>query len=442
MIYLHKMNCNRFVLVNRSFLSVLFSMLVANLSAKRVEPVVKSSTQNQVAHIASAYADSLTRSINYYRTSWRYEKSDTLANPYYFQLFSPQYVYPSAIDDAFQWGGTDYSETHQEMGQLLAQTYAAKPAYFSLHERDGHRPMPLPEQQTANPLLLKGEENHPANPKNDFSFDGEPLDITVYKPNFWTFKPNFSLQFMQTYVSSNWYKGGDSHNSLLGTFNLDANYNNKSKINFDNKLEMKLGFQSSRDDKIHKYKANSDLLRLTNKFGLKAATNWYYTLLLQSWTQFYPGYKSNDQKVYSDFMSPFESVFSIGMDYKLSKKKFNLTVTMSPLACDFIYVDRRALETSFGLRRGHHSKFDYGSNLTATYTWNIWTGIQWSGRVYYFTDYKRVQMEWENTFNLTINKYLSTKLFVYPRFDDGVSKKSDSYFQFNEWLSLGLNLSF
>ena len=43
--------------------------------------------------------------------------------------------------------------------------------------------VPLPEQQTANPLLLKGEESHPMNTKNDFSIDGGPLDITVYKPN-------------------------------------------------------------------------------------------------------------------------------------------------------------------------------------------------------------------------------------------------------------------
>jgi hypothetical protein len=69
--------------------------------------------------------------------------------------------------------------------------------------------------------------------------------------------------------------------------------------------------------------------------------------------------------------------------------------------------------------------------------------ISWSGRIYYYTNYEKVQLEWENTFNLAINKYLSTKLYLYPRFDDSVNRKEgDSYLQFNELLSFGLNMSF
>ena len=46
----------------------------------------------------------------------------------------------------------------------------------------------------------------------------------------------------------------------------------------------------------------------------------------------------------------------------------------------------------------------------------------------------------------TINKYLSSKLFVYPKIDDSSkgykSEDMDKYFMFKEWLSLGLNYSF
>lgn len=112
---------------------------------------------------------------------------------------------------------------------------------------------------------------------------------------------------------------------------------------------MKLGFQTSHNDKEHKYKTNSDLLRLTNKLGLRAVKHWYYTVMLQSWTQFYKGYKSNDPKVYSDFMSPFESLLSVGMDFQTQSKnnRFKINATLSPIALKLKYVDRKPLRESF-----------------------------------------------------------------------------------------------
>ncbi|MEE1316411.1 MAG: DUF3078 domain-containing protein, partial [Prevotella sp.] len=90
-----------------------------------------------------------------------------------------------------------------------------------------------------------------------------------------------------------------------------------------------------------------------------------------------------------------------------------------------------------------HSNFEFGSNITTTFEWNIWKDIRWNGRIYYFTDYDKAQIEWENTINLRINKYLTTKLFLYPRFDDSAVKKDGySYFQFHETLTLGVDISF
>ena len=135
--------------------------------------------------------------------------------------------------------------------------------------------------------------------------------------------------------------------------NAEANYDNKEKLTFSNKLEMRLGFQSSQSDTQHEYKTNADQIRLTNKLGLQAAKRWYYTVMLQSWTQFYPGYQANDPKVYSDFMSPFESVLSVGMDYKYKKGSFELSATLSPIAADYKYVDRLALAGDYAFLRLH-----------------------------------------------------------------------------------------
>ena len=108
------------------------------------------------------------------------------------------------------------------------------------------------------------------------------------------------------------------------------------------------------------------------------------------------------------------------------------------------FQDRLDLSTTYGLDEAHHTKWEYGSNITATLEWTLMTNVRWKSRFYYYTNYRKAQVEWENTFDLTINKYLTTQLFLYPRFDDSVKRKegSNTYFQFKEYLSLGVKLNF
>ena len=81
--------------------------------------------------------------------------------------------------------------------------------------------------------------------------------------------------------------------------------------------------------------------------------------------------------------------------------------------------------------------------MTINYTWNMFKNVSWTGRIYYYTNYEKVQVEWENTINLTINRFLTTQLFLYPRFDDGATRQEGkSYFQFYQQLSLGFKASF
>ncbi|MDY5767132.1 MAG: DUF3078 domain-containing protein [Alloprevotella sp.] len=397
-------------------------------------------------------------------SGWKYPGEDVLSNPYYATLMGSPTLYSGTLhrtlgllpaDSALQrtpmLPSSERAYSVEAMSdKMLIMVYATAP-WLVLHEeaeegtmnvenkiREGVKPeMSLTERFAGESEKRGAGALHPA-------LDDD-LDILVRKPNFWTFKTILKLQFMQNHVSDNWYKGGESNNSLLAEATVEANYNNQRKVTFDNKLEMRLGFQTSENDEKHKYKTNSDLLRLTNKIGLKAFKNWYYTATLQSWTQFYPGYKANDTHVYSDFMSPFESLLSVGMDYKFSSKngKFNINASLSPIGLKLKYVDRSALATSFGLTEGHHAKWDRGSNVTVNCNWNFMKNVSWKSRLYYFTDYSKSTIEWENTFSFTINKYLSGSLFLYPRFDDSRKRKEDeSYFQFYELLSFGLTYSF
>ena len=435
--------------------------IAAEKFRKEQEPIrISMSKTDSVALAYNYYMNKLSKSFNKYR----YTKSDTLSNPYYFYIFAQPTYYTMPMHEMI--GVLDPSPTwekHYELPSLAPEgSVTPQPLLSSINHALSQVYIETPQFITQNEDLhmsetgIRSDVNKEVKPvikltekvENDTKpladdFKNDNWDIVVYRPNFWSFKANFSFQMMQYFVSDNWYKGGESNYSWLASSVMEANYNNKQKVTFDNKLEMRLGFQSSKGDEKHKFRANSDLLRLTNKLGLKATTHWYYTLMLQSWTQFYPGYKKNDAKVYSDFMSPFESILTLGMDYKLNIKNFSLNATISPFAGNFKYVDRKALAPAFGITEGKHSKFDFGSNITVRYNWNLMKNVSWSGRIFYFTDYETTRVEWENTFNLVINKFLSTKLFIYPRFDDGVKKMDGhSYFQFHETLSVGFNYNF
>ena len=140
-------------------------------------------------------------------------------------------------------------------------------------------------------------------------------------------------------------------------------------------------------------------------------------------------------------MSPANIVLSIGMDYKLEKKKANLSVFLSPLAYNFRYVASNDVDvTAFSIDPGHHSFSEFGYKFQSNLKWTIIPSIIWESRLYCFSNYERVEAEWENTFNFVLNRYLSTKLFVHARFDDGVKPLDDhSYFQLKELLSFGIN---
>lgn len=275
--------------------------------------------------------------------------------------------------------------------------------------------------------------------------DDVPTEIMIQKPKFWTKKGDGYLQFMQNFVSDNWYKGGESNYSMVGALTLEANYDNRNKWKWDNKLEMKLGFMHTRSDSVHKFKSNEDLIRYTSKVGLEAAKNWYYTLQLLAYTQFTRGLKANDLNTYSDFMSPFNLNLGLGMDYKVATKDKRLTgtVNLSPLAVNYRYVDRLNLATSYGLDEGKHSLVDFGSQVTADVTWKINDVVSWKSRLYAFTSYKRAEIEWENTFTLRVSKYISANLFLFPRFDDSGVKDDDlGYLQFKEYSSIGFTYGF
>ena len=273
----------------------------------------------------------------------------------------------------------------------------------------------------------------------------EGVELVTRRPNFWKFSGSGSLQFTQNYFSENWYQGGENNYAFLGLLTLNANYDNKQNVQWENRLEARLGFQTTSESETRRsMKPTDNLLRLTTKLGYKAYKTLFYTMQVQAYTQLVPLYESNSDVIRTNFLSPLNLTVSVGLDYKFqtNNNNFRGNVYLAPCAYNMRYVSNIDLATKHGIEAGHHAYHNFGPSITVNAYWQILKNLSWNARMYWISNFTYTNIEWENTFNFTINKYLSAKLFVYPKFDDSSARyKSEggSFFMMKEWLSLGFN---
>ena len=448
--------------------------------AAKVKPVKKVRiTRNE--RIIKAYADSLknlTKAFYNYMHEWEDMESSEVRkirlSSEYYKYFVPPTFYMSTLEQAygFEW----------EPGRKLCMTscdsvYVSRPKKalrFQLPDMERRKKvdrwvnktllryyMEHPDRVTGNELyyadvkalddIQKGSL-HRNEKMKEYMVVGNPLEsanrevnMLVMKPNFWKYAGSGKIQFTQHGVSDNWYTGGENTNALYSELILNANYDNKQGIEFENKLEMKLGFITAPSDTLHNFKTNSDMIRLSSKFGVRAIKNVYYTVETEIKTQFLPNYKTNSNDMVSNFLSPLQLKVKLGLDYKFSRKNLSLSVFGAPLTYKHVYLknDRIVNPSSFEVESGRSTANLYGSELTGKLNWKLSKNITWNSKLDYFTTYEKVVISWENTFDFKVSRYLSTTLFIHPRFDDGVKLTDDnrSYFQFKEMLTFGLSYS-
>lgn len=401
--------------------------------------------------IVKSYTDSL-RNYKLMLDSTSINIPDSDRDPRTFYIFAPATFYYSVAKDLLQTNDDNQAkqpyDSSRDMDRIMMNIYLNHPNLVAKSERSLNRIGAVHKEMDApikNKVQLVTKADALPIEEDDEEHFNLPMEIVVKKPNFWKYSGDYYLQMLQNYVSSNWYKGGESNYSMVASVTMQANYNNKQKVKLDNKLEMKLGFQTSRGDTLHSFKTSEDLIRYTGKLGLQASKKWYYSLQLIAYTQFMRGYKSNDKKVYSDILSPLNINLSVGMDYNVVwfNKKLTGNIHLAPLAYNFKYVGRKELATRYGLDEGKHTLNDFGSECTVDLTWAFTNTIKWKTRLYGYTTYERAEVEWENTISFQFNKYITSNLFIYPRFDDGAKKdESHGYWQLKEYMSIGFAYSF
>lgn len=287
----------------------------------------------------------------------------------------------------------------------------------------------------------------------------EPIDkgevhkeiaVTEVKHKNWIHNFNSAIQFSQAYISPNWYQGGNNNLNFILNLGWDVKLNSNFHPNllFENSVSYKLALNSAPEDSLRNYSISEDLFQVNTRFGIKALSHWYYSATLQFKTQFFSNYKSNTNDLTATFLSPAELNIGVGMtyNYESPSKKLNISASISPLSYNFkACINERVDPTTFGIKLGHKTVNQIGSGVDATLTWNIAHNIKLLSHLTGFTNYSYIQADWENTFSFTINKFLSTQIYVHLRYDTQTPRLLDSRWsklQMKEILSFGFAYSF
>ena len=381
-------------------------------------------------------------------------------NPMYFRLFMPMVLYRSAVSEAITPEQTNevdndsllpikpldmgYDNTLAKMiDETLMKIYLEHPELVEMTEAelmDVPGVLPISEDIVSGIHLKDNRTGYgPA------SVSPERVDSRL---RYWKTFGNFQGKYTQSYYSDNWYKGGESNHSILGQINLEADYA-KNQTTWDNKLELKLGYyNTSQVNGKNTFRTNEDLIRFTSKFGLRAFDNWYYSSQFQGYTQFAPVWDTKDPtKLKSRFFAPAYANLSVGLDYKpkFKKKGITLSVLLSPFSYNCKYSAVDSIATNFGIEAGKQIKHSFGSRFDGNLKWTFLEDFTWTNKTQFYTTYESTEINFENTIDYRLSKYLSLQFFCHWRFDDSVKRKKDKdgnlmgYGQFREFLTFNFN---
>ncbi|KKC50592.1 DUF3078 domain-containing protein [Porphyromonas gulae] len=267
------------------------------------------------------------------------------------------------------------------------------------------------------------------------------------KPRYWFFNMETMLQFSQNYISENWYKGGSSNLNIMFSNLIVRQYRNK-KIRWKNELENKLSIFNAAKDTVNRYRVAEDLLRLRSNFGYKAFKQWYYSLDAEMRTQLFTNRAENSLKKQSAFLAPIIFNTGLGMKYELdtkSKKVYGKSAKLGLFLSPVSYILKWSVRDDIDLARhgfpeGKTIVHELGSAIKAELVWNFDSRLSWQSRLYANTTYDNTVAEFENALNLSLTRLLSTRLYLYLRYDDSVSlpEGKGTYWQVNELVSIGL----
>ncbi|MBO4371007.1 MAG: DUF3078 domain-containing protein [Paludibacteraceae bacterium] len=157
----------------------------------------------------------------------------------------------------------------------------------------------------------------------------------------WKRGVDVSLQGTQTYVTPNWYNGGNSN--VSGLFGLKGWFNYaKDKWAWDNLVELKYGVTTTfSEDKYGRlWHLTDDKTAYSTKLGYNIGKGWNVAANADFETTLFNNYQIDSPEKVSGLFSPIRFYAGLGFDYKYhsDEHKLDFSVMIAPYAYRLIYV--------------------------------------------------------------------------------------------------------
>lgn len=258
----------------------------------------------------------------------------------------------------------------------------------------------------------------------------------------WRREATLMAQVTQNYVTDNWYQGGSSSFAGLGIAKGQISYI-RERFTWENTGEWRIGGSTVSADSLHKVNTTDDLFRIYSKANLRIVPKLFTSLSAEIETRLLPTYKSNSMDLKSAPFSPFRFNAAFGIDYKPVK---GLSISVSPVSYKVIHImdTVRVNPQDFGLDEHQRTQHNIGSSMRVEYLWKPVREVAIESKFYLYTNYQNVEVDLEVNCDFIINRFLSARLMLHPRYDSTVIKEGDTKakMQFRELLSIGFSHRF
>lgn len=260
----------------------------------------------------------------------------------------------------------------------------------------------------------------------------------------WRRQANLSLQLTQNYATENWHQGAANAFAMLWAAKAFANYN-KGNLSWENNAEWRVGVSTVSGDTLRKMNTTDDIFQIYSKFGYQVHKQLYVSMFADFRTNFFPNFQKNSNHLNTTFLTPIRYNMGLGIDYKPLK---GLSVNISPVTYKLTYALNTDVEridvNELGIETGNNMLNEVGSSVRVEWKWRPLREIELETKFYFFTNYKKVETELEIDVDFYINKYMSAKILLHPRYDGTVESTTDdkSRLQFKELISVGFAHTF
>ena len=268
----------------------------------------------------------------------------------------------------------------------------------------------------------------------------------------------------------NWAAGGESSFSSTAIGNAFLNYKNE-KVSWETNFDASYGIIKQQGREMRK---NEDKLELLSKFGREAGgKKLYYSALLNFKSQFSDGFDyPNDSVIVSKFAAPAYLLLSAGLDWKPTEY---FSLYFSPATGKFTFVNDQGLANigAYGvdpavydegnrlITPGKKSRPEFGAYLNTRFQKDVLKNVNLMTKVDLFNNFTdrnkanrgNIDVNWETTLNMKINRYLTTSVIIYLIYDhdidipiddnnDGITDRTGPRTQLKEVFGVGLSYKF